>query len=500
MLRSELSTVAFLQQEAFFIYTRWSQRCCLDWGVVDCNFKYLGTTVEVFCSVGGVAMGLIRARALCVLVCVLTGCSAPGLVLFEDPSLAVAPSGPTVAALVANLKCELWEAANDTQVLPYYLDLPELPLHPPMQHPSVDREFNLKNLFVEIEYVGDIKLTLQVTDTGALNPSANFIQPLAAANTNLTLAVGGQISAQGDRFIDIYQSVDFARLVPSPENPLYTAVRKVPGPRGQPGFHEDKPFPKLRDKLARAPDESNGSPCDRGALLAGRLGLKESLASYAISAAMQDVAVLLSPAAGSSSGGSGASSGGTLYGQQISLTGFSGYAYGQMDTQIDFTITLGVNGGPNWTLTKFKGPNVTSAAGSNGQGLLNVSRLAKDTALVTIIPVCIRPKYFPEPWSRHTAEDLANATAPPTGYNVSGTLKDGKIAAAVTQTQPAKNLLSLSYPVDKYLPEMIFGTPAWANYLPPCLSAAGQAALSAAPGAARTNNQLLGIPNLIVPP
>ena len=443
----------------------------------------------------------IRARALCVLAFILTGCSAPGLVLFEDPSLAVAPSGPTVAALVANLKCELWEAANDTQKLPYYLDLPELPLHPPMQHPSEDREFNLKNLFVEIEYVGDIKLTLQITDTGALNPSANFVQPLAAASTNLTLAVGGQASAQGDRFIDIYQSVDFARLVSSPENWRYTAVRNVPGPNGQPGFHKDKPFPKYSDRLAKAPDETAGWPCDRGALLGGRLGLKESLASYAISAAMQDIAVLLSPAAGSASGGSGTSSGGTLYGQQISLTGFNGYAFGQMDTQIDFTITLDLNGGPNWTLAKFKGPNVTSAGGSNGQGLLNVSRLAKDTALITVIPVCIRPKYFPEPWIHYTPWQLANAKSTPTGYNVSGTLKDGKIDASVTQTQPtAKNPLSLSYPVDKYLPEMIFGTPVWANYLPPCLSAAGQAALAAAPAAARTNNQLLGIPNLIVPP
>jgi hypothetical protein len=206
------------------------------------------------------------------LACALTGCGLPPLVLWEDPSLAVAPSRPSVAALVANIKCELWEAANDTSELPYYLDLPGLPLHRPSQHPSPDRLFNLKNLFVEIEYVADYKLTLQVTDTGALNPSANFIKNLPAAGTNLTLAVGGQLSEQADRSIDIYQSVDFARLVASPENPRYTAVRKIPG-------HADKPFPKVPKSLAEHPYEGplGESPCDHGALLGGRLGLKESV-------------------------------------------------------------------------------------------------------------------------------------------------------------------------------------------------------------------------------
>ncbi len=417
------------------------------------------------------------------LACMLAGCGLPPLVLWEDASLAVAPSGPSVAALVANIKCELWQAANDTTELPYYEDVPELPLHPPSKHPAIDRVFNLQNLFVEIEYVADYKLTLQVTDTGALNPSANFIKNLPAAGTNLSLAVGGQVSEQADRFIDIYQSVDFARLVSSPENPRYTEVRMLPG-------HKDKPFPQLSDRLAKRPDDANASPCDHGALLGGRLGLKEALATYAISARMQDVAVLLTP-------GSGSSSGGTLFGQQISLTGFNGYALGQMDTQIDFTVLLDVNGGPEWSLATFKGPTVTGAGGANGQGLLNFSRQAKDTVLVTVIPVCIRPKYFPKDWLKYGAQQLANGPqTKPTASTVKGTLNGGNIDAKITQDQSGgeKNVLSLHYPIE-YSPEMFFGTPVWANYLPPCLSPAGQAALAAAPSAARMNNQLqsLGI-------
>jgi hypothetical protein len=358
-----------------------------------------------------------------VLACALTGCGLPPLMLGENLSMAVAPSGPSVAALVANIKCELWEAANDTTKLPYYKDLPGLPPHEPSHHPSPDREFNLHNLFVEIEYVADYKLTLQVTDTGALNPSANFIKNLPAAGTNLTLAVGGQLSEQADRFIDIYQSVDFSRLVGSPENPRYTAVRKVPG-------HLDKPFPKISDRLAELPEQIEGgpSPCSHGALLGGRLGLKEALATYAITSRMQDVAVLLSP--------SGSSSGGTLYGQQISLTGFNGYAFGQMDSQIDFTILMDVNGGPEWTLATFKGPTVTGGGGANGQGLLNFSRQAKDTVLVTVIPVCIRAKYFPQGWLKYTPQELANGAKPKsTASTVRGALKGGEIDAKIAPEQ-----------------------------------------------------------------
>ena len=111
---------------------------------------------------------------LVVLLCAVSSCALPPLTFLQGPALDATPSGPTVAALVANVKCQLWEAVNNTDPLPYYEDVPALTAR---SFPSdLNRDFNLRNLFVEIEYVADFKLTLQVTDTGALNPSVNLIR------------------------------------------------------------------------------------------------------------------------------------------------------------------------------------------------------------------------------------------------------------------------------------------------------------------------------------
>jgi hypothetical protein len=89
-----------------------------------------------------------------------SGCGLPALSLFADSSVPTAPSGPSVAALIANIKCELWEAANDTTQLPYYDDVPGLPPHVPKDGPLEDdpeRNFTLKNLFEEIEFIAELK-------------------------------------------------------------------------------------------------------------------------------------------------------------------------------------------------------------------------------------------------------------------------------------------------------------------------------------------------------
>jgi hypothetical protein len=168
-----------------------------------------------------------------------------------------------------------------------------------------------------------------------------------------------------------------------------------------------------------------------------------------------------------------------------------------MDTTINFTINLDLNAGPNWTLANFKGPNVSSQGGLNGQGLINVSRFVKDTLILTVIPVCIRPKYFPTQWKKLKESDLqpSSGNSPPLTGEIKGDFKkDGTIGAQVNiKPELTKSQLPpIKYPVT-YEPEMVFGTPVWANYLPPCLSPAGQAALAAAPSAAKTNLQLQGI-------
>jgi hypothetical protein len=421
----------------------------------------------------------------------LGACSLPPLSLDQYTRSEIAPSGPSVAAVIANIKCELWEAANDTHELPYYLDEIGLPEHPASTHPSPDRVFNLKNLFSEIEYVAELKITLETTDSGGFNPSVNIIEPLSVATTNLTTAVGGQVYGSNDRIFNLYQSIDFARLVSVTELPMWRNGFYV----GKAHFTVPKQEPRTaRPPYTPVPGSEDWSHCPYGLGIHGRIGLKEDLATSAIAARMQDIAVLTPSASGSGGGIS-------IYGQPPALSGFNGYAFGELDTTINFTINLDLNGGPNWTLVNFKGPSVSSQGGTNGQSLLNVSRYKKDSIQLTVIPVCIRPTHFPKDWTKLKVSDLKPATSP---SELAGSLEgkfqnNGNIDAHVAIKPKPTNKLQLpplNYPVS-YIPEMGFGTPIWANYLPPCLSTEGQAALAAAPSAAKTNLQLQGIDNLL---
>lgn len=435
-------------------------------------------------------MFVTRWSALLGAVIFVGSCGLPPLMLNEDPTVKIAPSGPSVAAVLANIKCELWQAANDEHELPYYQDVVGLPYHRQSEHPSPERLFTLKNLFAEIEYVAELKLALQTTDSGALNPSVNVVQPLTVASTNITTAVGGQFFDSADRIFDLYQSIDFQRLVPStPEHPLFKNGLRIGGQTFS--FHtRDKDPGPAKKPYSFENLSDDWTPCDQGLALHGKLGLREDLATSAIAAAMQDVAVLLKTTGSSS----------TVYGETPGLAGFNGYAFGEMDTTINFTINLDLNVGPNWTLATFKGPNVSGQGGPNGAGLLNGSRYAKDSLTLTVIPVCIRPKYFPTKWIGLKASDLQPASGPST---MSGDLnghfsENGAIGAqfSLKPDQTKSQLPTLQFPIT-YTPEMVFGTPIWANYLPPCLSAAGKAALAAAPSAAKTNLQLQGIDNLL---
>jgi hypothetical protein len=414
-------------------------------------------------------------------------CGLPPLMLDQDSSRSVAPSGPSVAAVLANIKCELWQAANDENELPYYLDAQGLPPHPPSRHPSPGREFTLKNLFEEIEYVAELKLTLETLDSGAVNPSVNFIQPLAVAATNLTTAVGAQAFGSTDRIFDLYQSIDFQRLVASIEHPRFRRGFKADGISFS--FLEE-PHPGAMKPFSFDNLPNDQIPCDQGLALHGKLGLREDLATSAIASAMQDSAVLLKTVGSS----------GTVWGQTPALAGFNGYAFGEMDTTINFTINLDLNVGPNWTLATFKGPNVTSQGGTNGSGLVNVSRYVKDSLTLTVIPVCIRQKYFPQLWlpGKLKLKPASGGSPSMTGDLTGQVKKDGSLGAdfKITPSAAKATELPIEFPM-YYDPEMVFGTPVWANYLPPCLSAAGKAALAAAPATAKSNLQIQGIDNLL---
>jgi hypothetical protein len=364
--------------------------------------------------------------------------------VLTDQRLPVAPVGPTVAALMANIKCELYKAANDNTPLPYLNDTPDLTYRRFWrdEDPTYYRSFTLRNYFSEIEYVAVFELSLEVVHTTGANPSLNFITPYTAAMTNFTLAVGGQVNETADRTIDFYQTVDFQRLVPSPQNSWYAR-------------NNFKPEPPQQYSI----DES--TTCNRGTELAGDLGLRETIATAAITARMEDVAALVD-------------SGNKLYGGTAPQK-LGGYDFGQYDANIIFTINAGVNGGPNWTLTHFKGPaggggmgggggagGMGGTGGGGNQGLLNFNRQTKDTLTISFLAVCIRQKYVPVKWE-----------------------------GAIGKLPTLQGYIG-------YTPRMNYGTPVWGNYLPPCDSPEGRAAKAAAPATGKSNVQIQKLNDLLL--
>lgn len=106
---------------------------------------------------------------------------------------------------------------------------------------------------------------------------------------------------------------------------------------------------------------------------------------------------------------------------------------------------------------------MSGEGGTNGQGLVNFSRWAKHSLTLTVIPVCIRPKYFPKQWLHLDASKLQPATsyASPFVGKLIGEVKDGSIGAQFEiQQQPQKKsqLPSITYPAD-YVPEMGMALP-----------------------------------------
>lgn len=206
--------------------------------------------------------------------------------------------------------------------------------------------------------------------------------------------------------------------------------------------YKDVPYEDVPDKegplahFAPAPGAPQGTdqpsvPCGGRTELGGRLGIQESLSYHFITGDMNDIAVFETPPPPPSPGTSAPSS----KPLKIPSTAVQ-YVIGQIQAQMDFTITSGVNGGPNWTLANFKGP-------TGSLPFLSFSRIVKDTLLLTFIPVCIRQKYKP-----------SKGSAP-----------------------------------FKYKPELVEGTPRWANYLPPCSRIAADSKINAL-GAAHTSNEI----------
>lgn len=264
------------------------------------------------------------------------------------------------------------------------------------------------------------------------------------------MSVGGTYSDSGHQYIQLDSSIDFARLVTSPPTSYWgdnlpklhpTSIAKNLPPRGG----DDVPIDRY------------GS-CDKsGGDLQGDLGLKEKLAMGIMAAAQNDIAVfprgsdpsapppsfsgtfdgtlpdkrtftghlsvkpVRPPKNGVDPGLENAVAGGNvgIYGLTPPVAIPATYPFGQFSIQVDFTIVENVNAGPTWTTEYFKGP------GGAATGLGSLNRQVKDTLLITFVPVCIREAYHPK---KTGAKDY------------------------------------------EYEPEMVDGTPGWANFLPSCAS------------------------------
>ncbi|MEI9401725.1 hypothetical protein [Mesorhizobium argentiipisi] len=300
-----------------------------------------------------------------------------------------APAGPKIAALIANLKCELYQAANDdSHVIPRYFNDPGLARREDNAVVSTDRRFTLKNLFQEIEYVGEAQLQLDATSTVGSSPSTKFVN-LGAISTPLTLSADGSLSEGSHRVLTLFSSMDFERLVRSPP---HKDLLDTEGPAAHFAYGAEKP----------------SVPCGEGRELGGTLGIQEMLMYYFMTADMNDISVWPTK---------------TPSGTPKIANSDLKYSIGQIQTIVDFTITSGVKGGPSWVIDRFTGPN-------SSDGLLNYKRIAKDQLTLTFIPICIRQKYK--------------------------ALNKG--------------------PRFEYDPELVDGTPRWANYLPPCTTAAADKA------------------------
>lgn len=268
------------------------------------------------------------------LMAALTGCSS--VPAFDLASNEKSYGSPIirVASIMANLKCELYEAANDQEEMPQFrndVDLRQFDRDPA----EPDRKFNLQNMFSAISYVGEVELTIDAVQTAGTSPSLSF--PGLGANDKLTVGIDGSINTKGHRSNTTYHSVDFERLVKGP---------------GQPPAREPK------------------RPCARGTELQGSLGLKDNLKMGMVASSMNDISVWPSSSSHPT----------------VKSTVEPKYSAGRIHAVIDFTTTTSLSGGPTWQLQHFEGLN-------SGAGFLNYRREALNQVAFTFLPICIREKY-----------------------------------------------------------------------------------------------------------
>jgi hypothetical protein len=216
---------------------------------------------------------------------------------------------PRVSDITDKIQCEIIEALHSAKYDPNS-DVSVLAIYP---------------------HVVSVSLTLEVTDTEAVNPSLSYINPYATSGTNFTALLGGQWSGTQDRnYSQLFNLIfDLGDETPEKWNACTRKKAAGGGLRGDLG---------IRDVLTSG---LRYEAADSGGYKLRVLGLSPDDAQDPLTNS-----AALSPSFGST---------------------------------INFTIVYGMNGGPNWTLTHFTGPSST--------GLLSYNRTLKDSLILSFARV-----------------------------------------------------------------------------------------------------------------
>ncbi|MGX6998845.1 hypothetical protein [Caballeronia sp. KNU42] len=264
-------------------------------------------------------------------------------------------NGPTVADLVKHIQCEVAKAVDQTANSKLQIASSGVSTSDGSQSIDKTAVMTLGDYFKKHGYVGQVSLTVDVIDTQAINPSLSFINPITSA-TNFTMSFAGQYSQTRHRSFNYYFPI---KLVPVNATSGTDGSEAVAAPGGE-LCREDK----------MASNNKSG--------FQGTLGLDTALYS----------GVLANIATSDS--------------EDLSETDLSKQQNLSFTTQVDFQVVWSGGLGPNWTLTRFKGPSGGGGGGGGGSGgggsggggsggggsqLFNASNTGKDTLIVAFAPI-----------------------------------------------------------------------------------------------------------------
>lgn len=255
--------------------------------------------------------------------------------------------------------------------------------------PSDDRK--LWSYLVGDNFVASVNLTLEVTNNEGANPSLNFITPFNPTTAgSFTLAANGQFTGSQDRTFTMSYFIDLARLWGAHIDNCEPNAGPVNGSsnRGQ-GLKGDLRIAEIMDHglnlLQRSsqyniyitpnPDQASPPLPQADEHLLAQLGLQPG---------------------GGGPASSSAKAGGVSFGSTV-----------------DFTVTVGANGGPSWVEQHFSGPGGgggggggksggASSGGGGGAssggsgGLLSFTRTHVDTLIIQIGATCRKPAVGPD--------------------------------------------------------------------------------------------------------